>query len=109
MKAIILRQPGTIETLEQVELPKPVLQPGEVLIQVVAIGINPVDAKTRAGKGIYGRLKEENPLIPGWDISGIITETGTESAAFKTGDEVFGMINFPGHGRAYAEYVAVPA
>lgn len=107
MKAIILTEAGGIEKLVINTLTVPVITENEVLIQVKAISINPVDAKTRSGKGLYGRLKENPPVILGWDISGIVTESN--SPLFKTGDEVFGMVNFPGHGRAYAEYVAAPA
>lgn len=107
MKAIVLKEPGNVENLEYVELAKPTINEGEVFIKVKAISINPVDVKSRAGKGIYGRIKTENPLILGWDISGIVEET--KSSDFKVGDEVFGMVNFPGHGKAYAEYVATPA
>jgi NADPH:quinone reductase-like Zn-dependent oxidoreductase len=106
MKAIVLKEAGDVENLEYVELSKPNINEGEVLIKVKAISINPVDVKSRAGKGVYGRIKTENPLILGWDISGIVEET--KSSAFRVGDEVFGMINFPGHGKAYAEYVAAP-
>ena len=49
------------------------------------------------------------PIILGWDVSGIVTEPGSAVKHFKTGDEVFGMISFPGHGKGYAEYVAAPA
>lgn len=108
MKAIILNEAGGTEKLVCTELPIPSIQDNDVLIQVKAISVNPVDIKTRSGKGIYGRLKDEKPLILGWDISGIVTETGKNAALFKKGDEVFGMINFPGHGKAYAEYVSVP-
>ncbi len=107
MKAIVLKEAGSVENLEYVELAKPTINEGEVLIKVKAISINPVDVKSRAGKGVYGRIKTENPLILGWDISGIVEET--KSSDFKVGDEVFGMVNFPGHGKAYAKYVAAPA
>ncbi|WES99497.1 NADP-dependent oxidoreductase [Chryseobacterium arthrosphaerae] len=107
MKAIVLKEAGNVENLEYVELEKPMISEGEVLIKVKAISINPVDVKSRAGKGVYGRIKTEDPLILGWDISGIVEET--QSSGFKVGDEVFGMVNFPGHGKAYAEYVAAPA
>lgn len=109
MKAIILNTPGGVEQLQHTELPLPKLKAGEVLVQVKAISINPVDVKTRAGKGMAGKLKEFHPLILGWDISGIVTEVGEGVTTFKTGDPVFGMVNFPGHGKAYAEYVAAPA
>ncbi len=106
MKAIVLKEAGNVENLAYVELAKPTIDEGEVLVKVKAISINPVDVKSRAGKGVYGRIKTENPLILGWDISGIVEET--KSSDFKVGDEVFGMVNFPGHGKAYAEYIAAP-
>lgn len=109
MKAIITNGFGTPDVLQLTELPVPAIGDNEVLVQVKAISINPVDVKTRAGKGMSGRLKEYNPLILGWDVSGVVTATGAGVTAFKTGDEVFGMVNFPGHGQAYAEYVAAPA
>ncbi|PJR04101.1 NADP-dependent oxidoreductase [Avrilella dinanensis] len=107
MKAIVLKTPGGVENLVIQDLDKPIIKSGEVLIQVKAISINPVDIKTRNGKGIYGRIKDEKPLILGWDISGMVVES--QDAKFQIGDEVFGMVNFPGHGKAYAEYVAAPA
>lgn len=107
MKAIVLKQAGNVENLEYAELAKPIINDGEVLVKVKAISINPVDVKSRAGKGVYGRIKTENPLILGWDISGIVEET--KSSDFKVGDVVFGMVNFPGHGKAYAEYAVAPA
>ncbi|MEP7374489.1 MAG: NADP-dependent oxidoreductase [Chitinophagaceae bacterium] len=110
MKAIILKEAGAVENLERKEIPAPAIKADEVLIQVRAISINPVDIKTRIGKSLYDELKSRNePIILGWDISGVITEVGSAVTTFKPGDEVFGMINFPGHGRAYAEYVAAPA
>lgn len=108
MKAIVLNEFGGVENLTYTEIEKPAVAPNEVLMQVKAISINPVEAKTRAGKGIAGRLKDQMPLILGWDVSGIVTEVGVSVTKFKVGDAVFGMVNFPGHGRAYAEYVAAP-
>ncbi len=107
MKAIILKEFGGVDQLELTELPTPVIGEGEVLVQVKAISINPVDVKTRAGKGAAGALKDQKPMILGWDIAGIVTESKSEE--FEAGDEVFGMVHFPGHGKAYAEYVAAPA
>jgi NADPH:quinone reductase-like Zn-dependent oxidoreductase len=107
MNVFILNSPGDVSQLQLKEIDQPAIQAGEVLVQVKAISINPVDVKSRAGKGVYGRLKDINPLILGWDISGIVTES--KSDQFKIGDQVFGMVNFPGHGKAYAEFVAAPA
>lgn len=75
MKAIILKSPGDVSQLQFTEIAKPAIQDEEVLVQVKAISINPVDVKSRAGKGVYGRIKNESPLILGWDISGVITES----------------------------------
>jgi len=107
MKAIVLTEPGGVENLRLTDINKPAIREGEVLIEVKAISINPVDIKSRKGKGVYGRIKEESPLILGWDISGVVAESA--AAEFKPGDEVFGMVNFPGHAKGYAEYVAAPA
>lgn len=109
MKAIIISEFGDPSVLTYTELPEPAIKAGEVLVQVKAISINPVDVKTRGGAGVAGRIKQEMPLILGWDISGIVIRAGAEATSFKPGDEVFGMVNFPGHGKAYAELVAAPA
>ena len=108
MKAIILKGFGGVENLEKTELQLPVLSDNEVLVKISSFSINPVDIKTRLGRGQSSRLKEYNPIILGWDISGTITNTGKFVTSFKIGDEVFGMVNFPGHGKAYAEYVSAP-
>lgn len=109
MKAMVLQRPGGTENLVLETLPVPTVKEDEVLIAVRSLSINPIDVKTRSGKGLYNVLKNENPLILGWDVSGLVMETGKGVTAFKKGDEVFGMVNFPGHGKAYAEYVAAPA
>ncbi len=109
MKAVVLKDFGNVDNLTIKEIPIPTILENEVLVQVKAISINPVDIKTRTGKALAEKLKGENPLILGWDISGIVTEVGSAVTSFKKGDEVFGMVNFPGHGKAYAEYVAAPA
>ncbi|WP_439695204.1 NADP-dependent oxidoreductase [Mucilaginibacter sp. AW1-7] len=105
MKAIILKAFGGIENFEAVNIPVPAIKADEVLIKLKSISLNPVDAKTRQGKGAAGRTKMELPIILGWDISGVITEAGSEVTGFKSGDEVFSMINFPVLGKTYTEYV----
>ncbi|WP_078673231.1 NADP-dependent oxidoreductase [Chitinophaga eiseniae] len=107
MKTIILKGAGEVDQLVHTTLPEPEIATGEVLVQVKAISINPVDVKTRSGKAMFAKLQAEDPIILGWDIAGIVT--ASHSPLFKEGDEVFGMVNFPGHGKAYAEYVAAPA
>lgn len=107
MRSIMLKDFGSVDNLVYTELPVPSINDGEVLIQIKAISINPVDVKTRIGKGRAAKLKDENPIVLGWDVSGVVSLS--KSSLFKEGDEVFGMINFPGHGKAYAEYAAAPA
>lgn len=106
MKVISLRGFGGVENLVNTVQPVPEISDNEVLVKVKAVSINPVDIKTRLGRGQASRLKESDPIILGWDVSGIVAGTGKSVSSFKSGDEVFGMINFPGHGKAYAEYVA---
>ena len=109
MKCIILTNFGSTDQFEYRDISRPSIAPDEVLVKTKAISINPVDIKTRKGKGQAARLKDDPPMILGWDISGIIIEVGDSVNNLKIGDEVFGMIRLPGHGRAYAEYVAAPA
>lgn len=79
----------------------------EVLIKVYASGVNPADCKIRDG-GDNDRMNFKLPIILGWDAAGIIEEVGSQANAFKQGDEVYGVPNFPGDG-SYAEYVAAKA
>ena len=109
MKAITLGGFGGVENLIIAELPIPDISDNEVLVKIKSFSINPVDIKTRLGKGQASRLKEYSPILLGWDISGSVIKKGKSVASLKEGDEVFGMVNFPGHGKAYAEYVAAPA
>lgn len=108
MKSYILNEAGPAEKLQLADIDRPAIADNEILVKTIALSINPVDVKTRSGKAFYTKLKTNNPLILGWDISGIIEEIGKDVTQFKVGDEVFAMVNFPGHGNAYAEYVKAP-
>ena len=109
MRAIFLKEQGTTDNLIYRDIQPPAIKDDEVLIQVKNISINPVDIKTRKGQGvyIYGNLDPTQELILGWDISGIVVQSKSE--LLQLGDEVFGMVNFPGVGAAYAEFVAAQA
>ena len=109
MQAYTLTGPSGPAALHLTALPTPTPGPDEVLLRTTALSLNPVDAQTSHGKGFYSFLQHESPLIPGWDVVGEVTAVGTGVTAFQPGEVVFGMVNFPGHGRAFAEYVAAPA
>lgn len=118
MKAFILKEAGAAENLQLTEVPTPTIGNDEVLVQVKAISINPVDVKSRAYEGVLTWVAgEERPVILGWDISGTVVAKGKDVTNFEVGNEVFGMVNVNvlgtgtllGLGKAYAEYVAAPA
>lgn len=106
MKAIVLKKFGPEDGLQIEELPTPVLRADEVLIENRAFSINPIDVKTQRGQGRADQLKNENPIILGWDLSGTIVSVGPAVKRFAPGDDVFGMINVPGHGKTFAQLVA---
>ncbi|MBE1587348.1 NADPH:quinone reductase-like Zn-dependent oxidoreductase [Nonomuraea angiospora] len=106
MKAISQDVLGGPEVLKTVEVERPVPGPTEVLVRVEAAGLNPTDWKTRAGGGF---LRDELPFVLGYDVSGVVEDSGVGQALYKPGDEVFGMLKYPdGHG-AFAEYVTAPS
>jgi NADPH:quinone reductase-like Zn-dependent oxidoreductase len=103
MQAIRFHSYGSPEVLVLEEVPRPQAGPGEVLIRVHAAGVNPLDWKVRAGH-VKDWLQHQLPLIPGWDVSGVVEAVGPDVTGFKTGDAVIGMLDFKRNG-AYAEYV----
>ena len=108
MKAVLIEEFGGPDKLKITDVPRPDPSEGEVLIRVKAAGVNPVDWKIRAG-GLEGRLHHKFPLILGWDLAGVIEETGYSATRFKKGDEVFAYCRRPVVQQGtYAEYTAVP-
>ncbi|MFD5283179.1 NADP-dependent oxidoreductase [Streptomyces rubrogriseus] len=105
MRAIGQDVLGGPEVLKEVRPERPEPRPNEVLVRVRAAGVNPTDWKHRATGGFLG----EPPFVLGWDVSGVVESVGIGVAAFRPGDEVFGMLSYPfGHG-SHAEYVTAPA
>ena len=107
MKAIRIHSYGGPEVLEYEDAPKPEAAEGEVLVRVHAAGVNPLDWKVRNGH-VKEWIKHQLPLIPGWDVSGIIETVGPGVSKFKAGDAVYGLIDITRDG-AYAEYAAADA
>jgi len=107
MRAMVVGEPGGPEALGAASLavPSPVLS--EVLVRVVAAGINPIDAKTRAGAGVSGAVGTY-PATLGYDFSGVVVKSPFEAHPLPPGTPVFGMASFPRTGGTYAEYVVAP-
>jgi NADPH:quinone reductase-like Zn-dependent oxidoreductase len=106
VKAIAQNAFGDVEVLSLQELPDPLVASDQVLVRVHAAGINPVDRGVRAGY-LQGALPHHFPLIPGWDVSGVVVSTGPAVTGFAPGDEVYGYQrkDHVQHG-TYAELVA---
>ena len=105
MEAAVLPAFGaaTVFRIERVPVPLPAA--GQVLVKVRAAGLNPVDYKTRMGKGSAAGISL--PAILGWDIAGEVVSLGDGVSKFDIGDRIFGLSNFPQLGCAYAEYAVV--
>lgn len=102
MKAIIITRSGGPEVLEMRELPTPQPKSHEVLIRIMAAGLNRSDIYSR--KGAYGSTGDtDNKEIPGLEIAGVIEETGVEAGRWRKGDKVCALIA----GGGYAEYISV--
>jgi NADPH:quinone reductase-like Zn-dependent oxidoreductase len=109
MRAVVTHEWGDPEQLRVEEIPRPEAGEGELLVRVLAAGINPVDWKTRRNGGLMKSRGIEPPVILGWDVSGVVEAVGPGVEGFAVGDEVFGLGAFPKALGAYAEYAAVPA
>ncbi|PJJ55749.1 NADP-dependent oxidoreductase [Compostimonas suwonensis] len=108
MRAMVIDAPGGPDALHLAEVPTPQRVNAELLIKVVAAGINPIDAKTRAGAGVASALPSF-PAVLGNDFSGIVVQSPYESHPLQPGDEVYGMAMVPRISGSYAEYVSVPS
>lgn len=107
MLAVSQDAAGPPDVLKLVEIDRPTPTLGEVLVRVHAAGVNPTDWKTRArGQFATGAVP---PFVLGFDVSGVVEETGPGVTLFSPGDEVFGMPRFPHPAGAYAEFVTAPA
>ncbi|QEU84898.1 NADP-dependent oxidoreductase [Streptomyces viridosporus] len=108
MKAIRYSRYGGPEVLGLEEVDDPVVGPDSVLVKVRAAAVNPVDWKCREGH-LEPVLQAVFPVIPGWDVSGVVVRPGVAVPEFAVGDEVIGYVreDFLSRG-TFAEYVAAP-
>ena len=102
MKAIVIHQYGDPDVLKYEDVPRPEPKDDQLLVRVIAAGVNPVDGMIRSGmfaKGGNGAF----PMILGGDIAGIIEKFGSKITKFKAGDPVFAYVSLDNNG-GYAQY-----
>jgi NADPH:quinone reductase-like Zn-dependent oxidoreductase len=105
MKAVVIDRYGGVDELQIRDIPVPALSNYDVLIEIHAASVNPVDWKVREGY-LRKMIPYKFPIIPGWDAAGIVKETGPRASLYKRGDRVFSRTDISRDG-TYAEYVAV--
>lgn len=109
MRAVYYEEFGAADVLKLGERPLPEPAEDEVLLQVGAAGVNPIDRRLRAGE-LQDFFQREFPIIPGWDVAGRIVELGSAVQGWDIGDEVMGLaFTWFLHSGAYAEFVPVKA
>src|SRR5713101_6495994 len=102
MKAIVVHEYGGPEVLKYEDVPRPVPKENEILVKVIAAGVNPVDSAARSQKFAQS-LNIKLPAIPGYDIAGVVEKTGATVTKLKAGDPVYAYIALD-KGGGYAEY-----
>ncbi|KRL02395.1 NADP-dependent oxidoreductase [Liquorilactobacillus capillatus] len=108
MKAIVIDQYGTAEELHETEMEIPEIAADEVLVEVAATSVNPIDWKARLGM-LKKMFAWTFPVVLGWDLAGTIVEVGKDVTSFKIGDQVFARPDIDAKGKrgTYAEFAAV--
>lgn len=107
MRAMVMDEVGGPEVLVEREVPMVTPAIGEAVIRVDAAGVNPIDAKTRAGGGASALIREY-PAILGIDFCGTIVRPAFDAHPFQPGDEVYGLVAVPRLSGSYAEFLTVP-
>ncbi|MGA1810811.1 NADP-dependent oxidoreductase [Frondihabitans sp. 4ASC-45] len=108
MRAVVITENGGPDVLVPKEIPVPGRQGSEVLVRVIAAGVNPFDAEAR--RGLAGHCgSPELPAVLGCDFSGVVVESPYLGHAFQPGVEVYGVASVPRSAGTYAEYVSVPS
>ncbi|WP_082232556.1 NADP-dependent oxidoreductase [Halobacillus massiliensis] len=105
MKAIVIEKYGSTEQLKEKEMQIPEIEDNQVLVELKATSINPIDWKLREGY-LKEKVDFEFPIILGWDAAGIVRKTGANVSKFKEGDRVFSRPELTRLG-TYAEYAAI--
>jgi alcohol dehydrogenase len=105
MKAFLVDRYGKKDNTRIGVVPDPVLREDDVLVQIRAAGVNPLDSKLRDGE-FKLLLKFQMPLILGNDLAGVVVRVGPKVRNFKPGDEVYARPNAWRIG-AFAEFIAI--
>ncbi len=106
MKALILKSYGKSGQFDFADIAKPTIKADEILVQVHAVGLNPIDNKIPTG-AFKPVIKLQLPSVMGSDVAGVIVEVGSQVTRFKLGDAVFASIFDLGTG-SLAEFAVVP-
>lgn len=106
MKALILKRYGKSDQLAFADIPQPTIKPDEMLVQVHAAGLNPIDYMIPKGT-FKPILQFQLPATMGSDLAGVVVEVGSRVTRFKPGDAVFASIFDLGTG-SLAEFAVVP-
>jgi NADPH:quinone reductase-like Zn-dependent oxidoreductase len=106
MRALVIDRTGGPDELHLAEVPVPTRVSDELLVRVVAAGVNPIDAKTRAGRGV-SRAIERFPAVLGADFAGVVEKVPYSAHPLQPGDRVYGMGRVPRVAGSYAEVVSV--
>ena len=105
MKAAVIDAFGPASLLQVRDIPKPSIEQDQILLEVHAASVNPIDWKI--GAGLMGdRYGDDFPMVLGLDASGVVIAAGADVTDFAVGDEVFARSD-NGAGQCYAEYVAL--
>jgi NADPH:quinone reductase-like Zn-dependent oxidoreductase len=105
MKAAVIDQFGPSSALQVRDIPIPEITADQILVEVHAASVNPIDWKI--GQGMMGdRYGNDFPMVLGLDASGVVVKVGDSVTEFKQGDEVYARSD-NGAGKCYAEYVAL--
>lgn len=106
MKQLVIKAFGDASQLDLMERDVRPLATNEIRVKMHFAGVNPVDAKTRAGLGWCAEaIKDQLPWVPGFEVMGTVLELGAEVSIYQLGDRVFGLLA----GGGYSEQLVVPA
>jgi NADPH:quinone reductase-like Zn-dependent oxidoreductase len=103
MKAVVIHEYGGPEVLKYEDIPRPEPKDDQLLVRVIAAGVNPVDGMIRSGMFKGNRVF---PIILGGDVAGVVERVGSKITKFKAGDPVFAYVSLNNSG-GYAQYALV--